>query len=359
MLYFRKGGGKQADPMTGREDCLYLNIYTPGEKKFDDLKPVMVWIHGGAFLGGSGNADFYGPEYFMDDGSVVLVTINYRLGPLGWLTLEDDVIGGNLGLKDQALALKWIQENIANFGGDKSQVTIFGESAGGVSVMQHVVSDWSKGLFHKAISQSGPGFDIPALYFERDPKYYGQKYVAEVGCDPEKSSEEILKCLQGISVDVLMDKGRMFEKLLFMPNPWKPVVDSYSKKPFVKDDPRHIMEKGQENQVPLIIGANQDEGCLYLIQFFLNKDKIDLIQLIPELYVPMFLYGTDSKGPELELSLAKEHFIYYVKDEMLKFENRQHIQDLLTDVVFAAPVDKEAQLLQENHKQSVYYYNYR
>ena len=96
----------------------------------------MVWIHGGAFIGGNGGTNFFGPDYFMcehNENPVILVTLNYRLGILGFLSLGDDVVTGNMGLKDQSLALKWVQNNIASFGGDPNQVTIFGESAGGFS----------------------------------------------------------------------------------------------------------------------------------------------------------------------------------------------------------------------------------
>uniref|UniRef100_A0A8W7P0T7 Carboxylic ester hydrolase n=1 Tax=Anopheles coluzzii TaxID=1518534 RepID=A0A8W7P0T7_ANOCL len=118
----------------GVEDCLYLNVYTtsgPGDA-LGMLKPVMVWIHGGGYYTGSGNTDFFGPDYLLQHG-VVLVTLNYRLGPLGFLALPSVGIHGNQGLKDQQLALRWVQENIARFGGDPSNVTLFGESAGSAS----------------------------------------------------------------------------------------------------------------------------------------------------------------------------------------------------------------------------------
>ncbi|XP_041980319.1 juvenile hormone esterase-like isoform X2 [Aricia agestis] len=135
------------------EDCLYLNVYSP------DLTPkkpkaVMVWIHGGGFFCGSGNDDLYGPKYLLQH-DVVLVTINYRIGVFGFLCLDTEDIPGNAGMKDQVAALKWVKDNISNFGGDPENVTIFGESAGGTSVSFHLVSPMSKGLFKRAIMQSG------------------------------------------------------------------------------------------------------------------------------------------------------------------------------------------------------------
>ena len=112
---------------------------------------------GGAFIMGLGGPEMYGPDYFMSSESpVILVTVNYRLGILGFLSLGDDVISGNMGLKDQTLAMKWVKKHISMFGGNPEQVTIFGESAGGISIMSHLISPWSKGLFQRAIVQSGP-----------------------------------------------------------------------------------------------------------------------------------------------------------------------------------------------------------
>lgn len=127
----------------GSEDCLFLNVYTTvgsGKGSITAKLPVMVWIHGGAFCSGSGDSSIYNPEYLVQEG-VVVVTINYRLGPLGFLYLPAVDIYGNMGLKDQRLALKWVRDNITSFGGDRDNVTLFGESAGGVSVHLHCLSD--------------------------------------------------------------------------------------------------------------------------------------------------------------------------------------------------------------------------
>lgn len=114
------------------------------------LKPVMFWIHGGGYTTGSGNSDMYGPHYLISQ-DVIVVTINYRLGVLGFLTLDDPKLGvpGNAGLKDQVMALKWVQKNIRNFGGDPNNVTIFGESAGASSVHFLLLSPMAKGLCHR------------------------------------------------------------------------------------------------------------------------------------------------------------------------------------------------------------------
>lgn len=131
--------------MVGSEDCLHLNVYTPHlpKQSADKKLPVMIWVHGGGFMAGSGDSDFYSPEYIVQE-DVIVVTINYRLGALGFLYLPQEGISGNAGLKDQVLAFKWVNENIEKFGGDPNNVTLFGESAGGSSIHIHTLSERSK-----------------------------------------------------------------------------------------------------------------------------------------------------------------------------------------------------------------------
>ncbi|XP_015119023.1 uncharacterized protein LOC107042478 isoform X1 [Diachasma alloeum] len=147
----------QYDSGTGRcigsEDCLYLNVYMPN-LDLSNLKAVMIWIHGGAFKNGSGNDDVYGVDYLIKS-DVVIVTLNYRLGCLGFLHLGDKAASGNQGLKDQVIALKWVKRNISRFGGDPNNITMFGQSAGSVCIHYLALSPMARGLFQKAILQSG------------------------------------------------------------------------------------------------------------------------------------------------------------------------------------------------------------
>ncbi|XP_026670723.1 cholinesterase-like, partial [Ceratina calcarata] len=143
----------------GQEDCLYLNVFSPvvnfgNITKDYPKKPVMFWIYGGDFATGAALQDFYAPDFFLED-DVVFVSLNYRLDVLGFLALDLPGVKGNSGLKDQVLALKWVQRNIAAFGGDPNRVTIFGESAGSASVSFHLLSSQAEGLFHQAILESG------------------------------------------------------------------------------------------------------------------------------------------------------------------------------------------------------------
>ena len=137
------------------EDCLYLWVYTPSMSNKTFSLPVFVWIHGGAYEIGSGRFSDYGPDRLMKGNDIVIVSINYRLGLFGFLSLGTQDVPGNMGLLDQVMALKWVQKNIQSFGGDPNKVTIAGESAGSYSVLYHMLSPLSAGLFHRAIAQSG------------------------------------------------------------------------------------------------------------------------------------------------------------------------------------------------------------
>lgn len=174
----------------GSEDCLTLNVYTPSPLAHP-RRPVMVWIHGGGFVAGSGKTDLYGPDYLISE-DVVVVTINYRLGVFGFLALEDPSLGvpGNAGLKDQVMALKWVQKNIRYFGGDPNNVTIFGESAGAASCHFLMLSPMARGLFHRCIAQSGSALNLWAF------GQYQAKELAEKMGFKNNNEAEILSFLR-------------------------------------------------------------------------------------------------------------------------------------------------------------------
>ncbi len=148
-------GDPSGKTFTGEEDCLVVNVYTtklPDER--DELRPVLLWFHGGGFFLGDSSEDMHGPERLMDHG-IVLVLANYRLGVLSSSSTGDDVMAGNLGLWDQRAAMQWVRDNVGEFGGDPDSVTIGGVSAGSIFVTHHLLSPQSRGLFHGAIAQSG------------------------------------------------------------------------------------------------------------------------------------------------------------------------------------------------------------
>ena len=178
----------QSQPI-GDEDCLSLNVYSP---KLDSKKrAVMVYFHGGAFIMGGGASFFFGPGYLLEQ-NVVLVTFNYRLGPLGFLSSGDGSAGGNQGLQDQILVLKWVQENIAKFGGDPGKVTIFGEDAGAASVTLLAMSPPATGLFHGAIALSGNA--LCDQYLQQEPLEASRELATRLECSTD-SGADIINCL--------------------------------------------------------------------------------------------------------------------------------------------------------------------
>ncbi|KAG5895282.1 hypothetical protein JTB14_015148 [Gonioctena quinquepunctata] len=241
----------------GSEDCLNLNVYTRElQKGHSLLKPVMVWIHGGGFLAGSNKLNFACPDFLITE-DIVLVAINYRLGFLGFLSLQDPSLGipGNAALKDQTLALKWVQKNIKSFGGDPNNVTIFGESAGAASVHYHVLSRSSKGLFHKAIMQSGCTLNPWALRKQR-PLDFVRFMGKEV--DTEKEALEILENLK--AEEIVENQSKYVDGRLEIISP---VVEKPNNTDFITQHPIELIMTGNYNKVPVLLGYCSDEGLMF------------------------------------------------------------------------------------------------
>lgn len=257
------------------EDCLYLNVWTAAEAK--EKRPVMVWIHGGALTRGSGSIDTYNGAALAEKG-VVVVTINYRLGALGYfshpeLTAESpNDASGNYGTSDQIQALKWVQDNIAVFGGDPDQVTIFGESAGSWSVNHLVASPLAKDLFHRAIGQSGAVLDpMPEL-----KQSYGNQTAAESAGQAfaKAVNRESLADLRAMPAAELMaaSEAKRFRT--------QAVVDGW----VIPDQIYNIMAAGKQNQVPVIVGFNSDEGTTLGAAAATPKDADTYVQNIKRRY---------------------------------------------------------------------------
>nr|UUB32777.1 carboxylesterase COEC4 [Dendroctonus rhizophagus] len=244
--------------IVGSEDCLFLNVYTP-KLCSNQFLPVMVWIHGGGFTKGSGGTDLFGPDYLVEK-DVVLVTLNYRIGALGFLAFSDPSIGvpGNAGLKDMVMALKWVQKNIREFCGDPKNVTVFGESAGAAAVHFLVLSPMAKGLFHKAIMQSGSALNS----FIRGKQTSTYELAQKLGIDSH-SDKLILSELQKVPVEELFKASQAIWDSFLISNirPFCPVIEPKSKEPgLITEEPLELLKSGRYNKVPMIIGYNTLEG---------------------------------------------------------------------------------------------------
>ncbi|XP_005403774.1 PREDICTED: pyrethroid hydrolase Ces2e-like [Chinchilla lanigera] len=225
------------------EDCLYLNIYTPAYANESSNLPVMVWIHGGALVGGMAS-EFDGSNLVASE-DVIIVTIQYRLGVLGFFSTGDQHATGNWGYLDQVAALRWVQQNIFHFGGNPDHVTIFGQSAGGTSVSSLVVSPMSQGLFRGAIMESG-AVVAPSL-FSISSKVVSEK-VATLSACGQVDSEALVRCLRGKSEDEMLDIIKHFEIIAA-------VVDGI----FLPRHPQELLASADFRPVPSIIGVNNDE----------------------------------------------------------------------------------------------------
>merc|ERR1711936_19243 len=268
QVNFLAGGG-----FIGDEDCLHLNIYTPSLVSASNpfaLKPVMLWIHGGGFTIGSGTENEYDPVLLLDE-DVVVVSINYRLGPLGIMTFGNNKVVGNMGLKDQNMAIKWIKNYIRYFGGDPKKITIFGESAVGMSVHAQVLSPFNHGLLAGAIAQSGT-----MLYKQLHTKKPGDERIAikaakAFNCSSKGLDDEMLRCLQDIPVTDLIQTTLIpaFESdESDVSYAWTPTVDYFSYEPFLPIQPLEALKKGIYNHVPFMSGTVKDEGSLNTLMLY-------------------------------------------------------------------------------------------
>ena len=216
-------------PARYSEDCLYLNVFTPlpSQMATSGPLPVLMWIHGGNFKQGSGTGLLYDGSHIAKTQNVIVVTINYRLGALGFLN-NNQSFTGNYGIKDQRFAMQWIQQNIASFGGDPTRVTLFGQSAGAMSIATHMISPKSKNLFHRAILESEP-FGLPfrtTSEFEGLASAFADKANCTSGdvetCLRNLPYEKIIEAQVAAEHDIFVDIFHLLELFL----PWTPTAGS-------------------------------------------------------------------------------------------------------------------------------------
>src|SRR5215204_4801215 len=293
-------------PQPASEDCLNLNVWTPAAPS--GRLPVMVWIHGGGFQAGAGPEPRHDGEAFVRKG-VVLVTLNYRLGVFGFMAHPDltressHKASGNYGMLDQVAALKWVRDNIAAFGGDPGNVTIFGESAGSFAVSALMASPVARGLFHKAIGESGAYFGAGPLGPQTLPvsEQSGVKFASSLGADSiaalrGKPAEEVLKAA-------------------LKTQPWfSPTIDGY----FLPEDVARIFAAGKQARVPLLAGWNADEVRSGVV---LAKQKPTAPSFTEETrkrygqdadaILKAYPAATDPEALESAASLASDMFIGY------------------------------------------------
>ncbi|XP_072042437.1 cAMP-regulated D2 protein-like [Amphiura filiformis] len=255
-----------ACPSRNSESCLYLDVYTPRYANSKSNLPVMVWLHGGNFQSGGAGVILYDARYIANISQVVVVSINYRLGALGFMVTSDgdDRLTGNYGFLDQQAALRFVRDNIANFGGNPNSVTLFGQSAGAQSIAVHLISEESKSLFNQAILMSDP-FTIPYQSPSRAAKL-GDRVAELLGCLPAdvkclraKPADEVLKQSKEAAADMIYPEVPLQKFEL-----WNPNIDST----IVPGDPLTAFQTGNFWRKPMIVGTISEECVIYIYKLW-------------------------------------------------------------------------------------------
>ncbi len=262
------------------EDCLYLNIWTPGLDS--GRRPVMVWIHGGAFIIGAGSQSVYNGHSLARRGSTVIVTMNYRLGALGFMNLKEVTGGkipatGNEGLLDQVAALQWVQDNITSFGGNPDNITVFGESAGGMSIGCLLAMPAARGKFQKAVLESGAANTVGALEEAAD---ITRQYLEILGTNPDD-----IDSLRSLSVKQLLsaqqELGDKIREATHRITPFQPLVDG----DVIPELPIDAIKKGSARDIKVLAGTNLEEMRLFGVMDpgLINLDEAGMVKRLEEL----------------------------------------------------------------------------
>ncbi|XP_048211352.1 pyrethroid hydrolase Ces2e-like isoform X13 [Perognathus longimembris pacificus] len=324
-------------PISMSEDCLYLNIYSPASAQEGSNLPVMVWIHGGALVAGMAS---------MSDGSllaatedVVVVAIQYRLGVLGFFSTGDQHATGNWGYLDQVAALRWVQQNIAHFGGNPDRVTIFGVSAGGTSVSSHVLSPMSQGLFHGAIMESGVAV-LPDLFSSSSDAV--SSVVINLSACEQVDSEALMRCLRAKSEEEMLAITKTFKTT-------PGVVDGA----FFPRHPNELLTSADFHPVPSIIGVNTDEYGWGLPWYM---GVTDSIKEINRKTLPAVMQNTVGR-----MNLPVECADLLMEEYMGETEDPQTLQaqfqEMMGDFMFVIPALQVAHF-QRSHG-PVYFYEFQ
>ncbi|XP_017341304.1 carboxylesterase 1D isoform X1 [Ictalurus punctatus] len=320
------------------EDCLYLNIYTPAKPSEDTKLPVMVWIHGGGLSLGS--ASVFDGHALAAYQNVVVVLIQYRLGFLGFFSTGDELAPGNYGLLDQVAALQWVQENIHSFGGDPGSVTIFGESAGGVSVSYHILAPLSAGLFRYAIAGSGTAA-MDAI-FTTSPLPVAQYVANASGCDTS-STKQIADCVMRLSEEDLLTIAKKDNGF------FKVTTDGR----FLPKSVDELLQNKEFSKVPFITGVTDDEGGFGLLNFLgppgwaEGLDREQVMSLMP-------FFFPDPSEKWLHEIVVNE----YLGTTNDRIEIRDGFREMCGDILFNLPTLEVA----KHHKDSgapVYLYEFQ
>ncbi|KAL1394688.1 hypothetical protein pipiens_001292 [Culex pipiens pipiens] len=348
-------GSMRGDGYSGDEDCLFLNVYT---QQIVGSRPVMVWIHGGSFSGGSGDSWIYGPDFLVQE-NVVIVTINYRLGLLGFFSTGDTHAQGNWGMKDCVEALRWVRNNIAAFGGDPNNVTIFGESAGAAAVHYLVLSHKATGLFHKAIAQSGT--TLSPWAFQYNPRELSQRAANILGYPTNDNAELVRRMrytpkgdfvrLQQGWTDIPIPRG-------FKPFEFVPTAEPANspEETFLEERPIDLLSTGRFNKVPFIIGYNDAESLFMIHEHRIDSTVWNEFTRNPDFFVPH--YWNIPRNTPAATAVSQAFRNLYWQDRPLGDPIMLEWTKYHTDQQFTYACDKATRLTAQHNTAPTYYYHF-
>ncbi|XP_023243542.1 cholinesterase 1-like [Centruroides sculpturatus] len=331
------------------EDCLYLNVWVPAKKNDKESFSTMVWIHGGGFNTGSSNMDIYDGGVIASLGNVIVVSINYRLGAFGFLYFGKDYTPGNVAMLDQVFALRWIQENIAAFGGSKDKITLFGQSAGAWSIGTHIVSPLSQGLFNRVILQSGSVYH-PSVVVDPGQNILVSTFLAsELGCFND-SYQTAIKCMREKSADDISFIEKAITKskqtlLCFLPQ---------VQIPYLPKDPVKSFDTGEFHRVDVMLGNVIDEGSLFLAAYkeeFLTSDDPAINKIQSKEFLSNILNFNDT----LLQPVLKNYLENVSNDDHQAILKQTH--KVIGDWIFKCPTNFLAEKL-AGHNIKVYHYTF-
>ncbi|XP_023236325.1 putative inactive carboxylesterase 4 isoform X4 [Centruroides sculpturatus] len=239
------------------EDCLYLNIWVPVERRTSKPFTTMVWIHGGAYNRGSSTISYYNGRYLASIGNVIVVSFNYRLGSFGFMYLNDTRMPGNMGMLDQVTALRWIYNNIEYFEGDRNNITLFGQSAGSVSITDHMISPLSRELFGRSILQSGTNYNNIFVKTPEENEEKTKEIATIAGCDTRNTyPDDVINCLLSLKAQDLAAAERKFAKSKNTSLTFTEQVDGH----FLLDNGINSINKGAVHNREMMMGYTATEA---------------------------------------------------------------------------------------------------
>lgn len=348
----------------GQEDCLNLNVFTPrlpkeGQDKV--LLPVVVYLHSG--LNNFGHNEHYDPKYFMDE-DVILVIPNYRLGLFGFLSTHDKEAQGNQGIRDQVQALRWVKENIENFGGDKDRVTVLGSGSGGADAFIHTISPQSKGLINGVVSMGGS--TLSRMTFIINPVRQAKKLGTQLEC-PVDSSSALVNCLKNKEGKEILEKMvklnretlNVEEKAWFGPTVDKLIEGQTEDDLVVPDNPVKLLKDGKIiNKVPVILGGNEYEGVNPITAHFLKNETLfeRLDAKFNEVAPVAFIYKDTAQDKDVVTSKIRE---FYFGNKTINRETFMNLTNLFMDRFMGFGLVISAKLYSKHAPVYMYYFSHK